>query len=245
MSSRWPAVVTVTDPDRDDPCLPTGFQAPLPGLRPPGFVAASDLIRRGWTDAMIRELLGTADATARNPHCTRGHPMRLYADTRIALAERGPSFQDRLATARRNRLAGQAAAHRRRDALLAWVDTLRIVAPPIAPSRLDRICTDYFGHLSETDLGSLPFVLDRALATCRLTQRVVYLALQMACHEDALAPFIGAPGYPEAIAAVRLRILDAIAVAYPDLRDAVRGVRLRRVDREALLQESVGPAACP
>lgn len=210
------------------------LQPTLPGLRPAGFVSVSDLLRRGWTDAMIRDLLGTADATARNPHCAHSHPMRLYTTSRVASAERSPSFLERLEAAHHRRAAGKVAARRRRAELLEWVAHLHIAAPPIQIPRLRRICDDYFDALSDTDLESLPFVIDRVMATDRHAQLVVYLALQMACHEEALAPFIGAPGYPEAIAAIRLRILDAIATAYPVLGEAARGVRLRRVDREML-----------
>ena len=210
------------------------LQPTLPGLRPAGFLAVSDLLRRGWTDAMIRDLLGAADATARNPHCAHSHPMRLYAASRVRSSECAPSFRERLDSANRKRAAGKAAAHRRSAELLEWVANLHIEAPPIQIPRLRRICEDYFAALSDTDLESLPFVIDRGMATDRHAQLVIYLALQMACHEEALAPFIGAPGYPEAIAATRLRILDAIATAYPVLGEAARWVRLRRVDRQML-----------
>ena len=210
------------------------LQPTLPGLRPAGFLAVSDLLRRGWTDAMIRDLLGAADATARNPHCAHSHPMRLYTTSRVASAERSPSFLERLEAAHHKRAVGKATARRRRAELLEWAAHLHIEAPPIQIPRLRRICEDYFAALSDTDLESLPFVIDRVMATDRHAQLVIYLALQMACHEEALAPFIGAPGYPEAIAAIRLRILDAIATAYPVLGEAARGVRLRRVDRQML-----------
>lgn len=94
------------------------LQPTLPGLRPAGFVSVSDLLRRGWTDAMIRDLLGTADATARNPHCAHSHPMRLYTTSRVASAERSPSFLERLEAAHHKRAAGKVAARRRRAELL-------------------------------------------------------------------------------------------------------------------------------
>lgn len=234
MNSRLRTVFTAADNGVDQLDGRLGaLQPTLPGLRPAGFLAVSDLLRRGWTDAMIRDLLGAADATARNPHCAHGHPMRLYADSRVAFVERGPSFRERLAAAHHKRAAGKAAAHRRRSELLKWVARLRIVAPPIQMPRLRRICADYFNALSDMDIESLPFVVDR-VASDRDALLVIYLALQMACHEEALAPFIGAPGYPEAISAIRLRTLDAIATAYPVLGEAVQGVHLRRVDREML-----------
>lgn len=224
MNPRRLEVVTVADGSVDPPIGTAVLQAPLPGLRPPGLVAASDLLRRGWTDGMIRDLLGAADTTARNPHCAHGHPMRLYATSRVAFVERSPSFRERLGVAQRKRTAGLAAARRRRAALLEWVADLPIVPPPIPMSRLARIATDYFDALPDTDLTCLPFVIDHVVTSRRDAQLVVYLALHMTGHEEALAPFIGMPGYPDAVAVIRRRILDAIAHAYPSLRESVRGV---------------------
>ena len=39
---------------------------------------ATQLKARGWTDALIRDLLGAPDQTRINPHHRSGPPMRLY-----------------------------------------------------------------------------------------------------------------------------------------------------------------------
>jgi hypothetical protein len=60
----------------------------------PAKVSASDLKRRGWTEAMISRLLGTPDERQPNPYYpSAGTPMRLYLSPRVEAAEASPEFR--------------------------------------------------------------------------------------------------------------------------------------------------------
>jgi hypothetical protein len=77
----------------------------------PGIAAAVECIgapglkARGWTEAMIRDLLGEPDALTDNPHCKSAAPRRLWLLRKAEAAEATPEF-----AARRDRAALQCAA---------------------------------------------------------------------------------------------------------------------------------------
>jgi hypothetical protein len=72
------------------------------------------LRERGWTDAMVREYLGEADATRPNPRYRSAAPMKLYLTERAEAAEASPGWEERKTCGARRRAAGVAAAGRKR-----------------------------------------------------------------------------------------------------------------------------------
>jgi hypothetical protein len=55
-------------------------------------VGAYGLKERGWTEAMIRDLLGDPDLYVDNPHYKKAAPMRLWRLCRVEAAEADPGF---------------------------------------------------------------------------------------------------------------------------------------------------------
>ncbi len=68
-------------------------------------IGAPGLKERGWTESMIRDLLGEPDLRVDNPHYKTAAPMRLWRLQRAEVAEACPGF-----TAARERGARQCAA---------------------------------------------------------------------------------------------------------------------------------------
>lgn len=68
-------------------------------------IGAPGLKARGWTEAMIRDLLGKPDLYADNPHYKTAAPRRLWLLRRAEAAEALPGF-----AARKERAARQSAA---------------------------------------------------------------------------------------------------------------------------------------
>lgn len=63
-------------------------EAETPGKKPPEYITVGRLRgERCWTPAMIRDYLGEADRTARNPYYRTAPPMRLYLIKRVLAAE--------------------------------------------------------------------------------------------------------------------------------------------------------------
>ncbi len=68
-------------------------------------VGAVGLKERGWTEAMIRDLLGKPDTLRDNPHYKSAAPMRLWRLQRVEAVEATPEFAQR-----RERATGQRVA---------------------------------------------------------------------------------------------------------------------------------------
>jgi hypothetical protein len=68
-------------------------------------IGAPGLRERGWTEAMIRDLLGDPDLRVGNPHYKTAEPMRLWRLQRVEAAEASPEF-----ALRRERAERQCAA---------------------------------------------------------------------------------------------------------------------------------------
>ena len=64
-------------------------------------IGAPGLRERGWTEAMIRGLLGAPDLTVDNPHYKTAAPMRLWRLQRVEAAEASPEFASRRKRAER------------------------------------------------------------------------------------------------------------------------------------------------
>lgn len=67
-------------------------------------IGAYGLRERGWTEAMIRDLLGSPDLRVDNPHYSSAAPMRLWRLQRVEAIEASPEFAQR-----RDRAARQCA----------------------------------------------------------------------------------------------------------------------------------------
>ena len=93
------------------------------------YAGAPTLRERGWTDAMIRDLLGKPDKLRPNPRYRSAAPMRLWAWPRVHEIEGGQEFAARMQRARARSASSRAAADHRRDELLA-----RVQAEPVPAS---------------------------------------------------------------------------------------------------------------
>ena len=68
-------------------------------------VGAVGLKERGWTEAMIRDLLGKPDTLRDNPHYKSAAPMRLWRLQHVEAVEATPEFAQRKARADGQRAA--------------------------------------------------------------------------------------------------------------------------------------------
>jgi hypothetical protein len=75
---------------------------------------APALKQRGWTEAMIRDLLGAPDLTVKNPHYSSAAPMRLWRLRRAEEIEASPEFARERERAGRRRAGAARAAETRK-----------------------------------------------------------------------------------------------------------------------------------
>lgn len=179
------------------------------------------LRERGWTPAMVRDLLGDPDALCKNPVYRTAAPMRLWSLDRVARMEGDPEFERRRALAQRRSAASSRAAARRRDELLAEVAQVPVGVPKLTRDRLTRqACAHYnnfrSGRWDYDDDEFTPATLDSDPAFLeRIT--VNYLRHELTNYEEQLWALFGRVGRNEAEELVRERVYRAIAEAYPEL----------------------------
>lgn len=77
-------------------------------------IGAPGLKRRGWTEAMIRDLLGEPDVLADNPHYKSAAPRRLWLLRKVEAAEAAPEFAQRREQAARQCATAAKAAETRK-----------------------------------------------------------------------------------------------------------------------------------
>lgn len=102
------------------------------------YLTFTGLRRRGWTDAMVRQLLGEPDVQGRDPRRWSVAPVRLYLLARVEAVERTPEFAACSAAAGRSAAAARAGAERRRQAVLATIRAEPIRVPVLPQAELER-----------------------------------------------------------------------------------------------------------
>jgi hypothetical protein len=97
----------IPEPDRGDgrrwsAAATEGILARWPEITPElECIGAAGLKQRGWTEAMIRDLLGDPDVLTDNPHYKTAAPRRLWRLRKVEAAEAAPEFAARREQAER------------------------------------------------------------------------------------------------------------------------------------------------
>jgi hypothetical protein len=187
-----------------------------------GLIGTRALRERGWTEAAIKRFLGDADELRPNPVYRSAAPARLYDITRAAEAEASPGWQEWRTGAAKRSVRSSAAAETRRAALRAEIAALDIRAPLMDLGDLaeravrhrnirdaDR-AWDRGWEPDPADAGSVDqATLDRWMVNTLRHRHMSYDA-----DLDAL---YGRVGRGEAETAIRRRVYEVIAAAYPSL----------------------------
>ncbi|KQX56983.1 MULTISPECIES: hypothetical protein [unclassified Streptomyces] len=102
------------------------------------YVTFAGVRGRGWTDTMVRDLLGTPDVQGRDPRRWSLAPVRLYLLARVQTVERTPEFAETSALAPGRSAAAGAHAERRRAAVLTAIRAEPIEVPRLPGPELER-----------------------------------------------------------------------------------------------------------
>ncbi|MFI1812615.1 hypothetical protein ACH414_20025 [Streptomyces sp. NPDC020422] len=179
------------------------------------YVTAAGLRERGWSDAMIGELLGQADVQGRDPRRWSPAPVRLYLLARVEAVERTPEFLPAAAAAGRGSAASGAGAERRRRAVLAAIRAEPIVVPRLPAAELERRAVRHRHLLGARGPGGIT-------AGALARWQVGYLRQALARYETLLDGLYGDIGRADAERLLRRRLYEAIAAAYPGLAHECR-----------------------
>jgi hypothetical protein len=208
------------------------------------YLSPAALRRRGWTDGMVRTLLGAPDKRVRNPLYQGAASARLYGLDRIEAAEQSERFPAVAEQAARRSAASLAAANRRREVVLRHVATVELSVPEIASEVLTRRAVRHRTELTDrarltgrarladrAQVNDTAQLNDRAEREGRLDRtdvsrvdpltlerwKVNYLRHQLTDYDHFLDDLFGLTGKAEATRLLRIRVYAAIGKAYPDL----------------------------
>ncbi|MEU2231027.1 hypothetical protein [Streptomyces vietnamensis] len=184
------------------------------------YVTLAGVRRRGWTDAMVRDLLGTPDVQGRDPRRWSLAPVRLYLLARVEAVERTPEFAETAALCRTS--ASGAHAERRRAAVLTAIRAEPIEVPLLPRPELERRAVRHRHLLGARSPGPDP-------AGALVRWQVSYLRHALSRYEALLDGLYGETGRGEAERLLRQRLYEAIAAAYPSLaRECRRRIAVER-----------------
>ncbi|PRH78131.1 hypothetical protein C6N75_16550 [Streptomyces solincola] len=202
------------------------------------YLRADGLRGRGWSDGMVRALLGWPDVQGRDPRRRSVAPVRLYLLARVEAVERSPEFA-RCAQAGPG-AAARAAAERRRQAVLAAVRAEPVRVPVLPVPELERRAASHRRVLAGAGPGAAagppgaaargPSGAPRARTRppgdpvarvgppgALVRWQVDYLRHALSRYDVLLDGLHGGVGRAEAERLLHRRLLEAVAAAYPHL----------------------------
>ena len=170
---------------------------------------------------MIDRFLAEPDKLAVNPHYRSGPPRKLYLQSRVDEIEASDVFKiAKRRAAPRKAAAKKAVATKARDTE-RYVERLIVVVPRIADADLaERACNHYnFRAAPRSDEDY--FRPATPQSDGRFLERITvnYLRHRLTQYESHLTDVAGKVASAAAKAAIKAKVLDAIAVAYPRLAD--------------------------
>ncbi|MFD3530307.1 hypothetical protein [Streptomyces sp. NPDC058664] len=207
------------------------------------YVTFAGVRRRGWTDTMVRDLLGTPDVQGRDPRRWSLAPLRLYLLARVETVERTPEFAETSALAPARSSAAAAYAERRRAAVLAAIRAEPIEVPRLPAPELERRAVRHRQLLGARSPGSprvgaseragtgagagrgTPVALvapAEAPAGALVRWQVTYLRYALSRYEVLLDGLYGETGRGKAERLLRRRLYEAIGAVYPALAGECR-----------------------
>ncbi len=184
----------------------------------PAHLSIAGLKARGWTDALIRQLLGEPDVCVPNPYYRSAAPMRLYAVARVDAVEASPAWQDTANARTSRKAAAQRAMQTKREALLKAIAALDILVAVLSPEELTARACDHYNALQEDRerWDSLPATPESHPDFLRRIT-VNMLRHRYSAYERRLSDVYGKVGVREAYAQINRKVYAAIAQAYPAL----------------------------
>jgi len=185
--------------------------------------------KRGWTDALVRDLLGPPDETKSNPHHRSGPPMRLYALSRVEAAEASAGWAARSEAARKRKESAARAVGTKRVQLLSRLGAVQIKVPVLDGNELTLLACAHYNQ-RQIDRGDFDYreATSTSDATFLARINVNYLRHCLSDYECALEAICGRVGVRDGYREISRKVYAAIADAYPHVADECQ----RQFDRK-------------
>lgn len=179
------------------------------------YYMKSQVLSRKWTEGMIKKLLGDPDKLKDNPHGRRAAPMKLFLVSRVEAAEKTQQFADALEAAnkRRKAISGSIAKKRNntiQDARNCSINVVKKSRKQVLEAAIESYNCYNFG-IKYADPNSDRSFLDRIT--------VNYIRHRLTEYDFELSETYGKIGVNTAKDVIRARVYEAIAEAYPHLKN--------------------------
>ena len=190
-----------------------------------GHYTFSDLRKlRGWSERLIRELLGEPDELKRNPMSSSRRagvgsayaPMKLYTAERVHAAEQDARYIAYQARRQKQSTASKATADRKAAELESWASSVPIVVQRLSLNTVHKRSLES-REAWEASRGRFGFDGASVDDTTRERWAVNFVRHELTTYDDSLLQAYGKVGVDSAAAIIRDRVLSEIARVYPEL----------------------------
>lgn len=170
---------------------------------------------RGWSESLVRKLLGDPDENACNPHFICAAPQRLYLRTRVKKVEASAAFKAEIAKVRKRRRKAKRVSKERRRKFLEEVSTnIKFKVPVLEEAELIRRACDHYNASDSEFLASPKSSQEFLDRIC-----VNYLRHCLTDYDEQLDKLRGQVGVDEARLIVQEAVYYAIWESYPHLTE--------------------------
>lgn len=195
------------------------------------MITKSAILKRGWTEALIAELLGEADEKRVNPHHKSGPPMQLWREARVEASEKSAAFKKFQRDAVPRRDAAKKSLETKAKKLQAYIDGLVVEVPWMDEASLIQKAVKHFNDSPRSERGD--FNLADVNSDPAFLQRICvnFLRHAMTDYEERLNEVHGRVGGRDAYVEIKLKVLEAIGEKYPSLSQECDRQMHRVIDR--------------
>lgn len=188
------------------------------------WYTSASLKERGWTDTMIKKILGEPDEYVENPYYKCASPMRLWHVDTVKRAERRKAFKNAIAKSDARKDAARKAVETKREKCLNYARTVKIEVPVMKEKKLLGEAVEHYnewqyykGRYERIIYGDNK---TGYFADTEFLNRISVNYLRHECteYDDVLYEMAGNVGVQEAHNILKKRINQAIFEVYPDLR---------------------------
>lgn len=187
----------------------------------PTRLNATSIRERGWTNGLITKFLGEPDQLKKNPFYRDAAPVRLYDLSRVEAAELSPEWITASAQTQHRRAGASKAVRTKTDALLKKVEQLRVEVKVLPLDQVRKLAINNYNRAPRRERdNNLASADDDPLFLDRIT--VNYIRHSLTTYDEHLHEIERMVGKDDAYRAIRTKVLNAIAAAYPTLADEAR-----------------------
>ena len=177
-----------------------------------------ELKERGWTEAIVRRLLGAPDGTMRNPLFCSGARMGLWRVDRVHAAQTSEEWAIAVDAAHERSELGQRSSQRRREKALQALDDLPVPLPDLDRETLTREARDHHNRARGLFAGSAGLASPERDPAFLNRICVHYLLVRTPSPRHTFGELVdGGVKIAYAEDRWRDRVLDAIRQQYPSL----------------------------